>query len=242
MDLIQKDKKNMYSSLHNKYALVLKKHVFRILEYEVYHWNDPFTHQNERQRNPTIKNERSLCSFYIHRSKKGRDDAYKGGTYKGIDIVIGGGILIRSILCATNNPSNIIEGPSCTVDTLCSLSGYTLKEVEDNLRLIKCKWDTQSEYDHPQYPIYLGSRVGLTLKKVQEDNIEYYAKHLILPLRSSIFVPKKSKETFFITEIDRKDIPVHTDRYYIEYEQGKYRDKISPTMTSLQIAGYLSSH
>lgn len=269
--LLTKDNQSVYSQLHNNYALRFGKHIARIMEYEIYPWDDPFTHRNERQRlyddqtkrnlaNPNIG---SLCAFYVHRSKQGRNDPYKQGSYKGIDIVIHGGILIRSILvvssygddikhlCKSNSKygGTLIEGPCCVVDHMCALTGWSLQELEDKLQLIKCNWNIKAEYNDTSYPIYLGSRVGLTMKRApigtpckdaQGHDITSWAKHIILPYRSCTFIPSKEKETLFVTSINRKDVPSRTARYQEEYKQGSLMQSLNTTMTQLQVAGYLS--
>lgn len=70
----------------------------RITEIEFYFHNnshlDPFVHINEQQK----RNE----TWYFHRAGKSINNKYKGGTYKGLDIIFGndhtyGGMLIRSM-------------------------------------------------------------------------------------------------------------------------------------------------
>ena len=267
--LLIKDDHDMYSQLHNSYALRFGKYIARILEYEVYPWDDPYTHRNERQilytmntstneRVYTPPNPGSICTFYVHRTKHGRNDPYKRGTYKGIDIVIHGGILIRSILVATPYEDNvkhlsrpdpkyggtIIEGPCLVVDHICTLTGWSLSELENNLQLIKCKWRITAQYSSTpdMFPIYLGTRVGITMKRAPISDIIHWAKHITLPYRSCAFLPSKGKDTFFVIDNNRKDIPSHTSRYQEEYMQGCYMTSLSSNMTQLQVAGYLSTH
>lgn len=290
--LLVKDKNGMYSQLHNNYALKFGNHIARLLEVELYDWNDPYTHRNERQRlyenvqdvdgNITKKrlvdpNPGSICSFYVHRMKKGKDDAYKQGHYKGIDIVIHGGILIRSILVVTPYDQDVkhlckydtkydgtlIEGPCCTVDHMCDLTGWSLSDLESKLQLIKCNWNTKAEYSNPStslssamFPIYLGSRVGLTMKRAPTGqtidgnpckdplghDITSWAKYLILPLRSCAFIPTKDKESLFVVSNTRSDIPSRTTRYQEQYNQGKLMNCLTTTMNQLQVAGFLSAH
>ncbi len=224
---------NLYECLHNNYALKFGVYIARIMEYEVYSWDDPFTHRNERQK--------MNGSFYVHRSKKGKDDPYRQGTFKGIDIVQDGGILVRSILVsipskggAQGQPASIFyEGPSVVVDAICSLASWTLGELESSIQLIPCIWKTRLD------PI-IGSRVGLTLRRAPEDRIDEWAKALIAPMRSCIFIPSKGKETLFVVDVDRKDVPRHTPRYWAEYDEGSKAPEIVRDMTALQIAGFFS--
>lgn len=254
--LLVRDSQGIYSQLHNNYALRFGKHIARIMEYEVYPWKDPYTHRNERQILTTSSNPGSICSFYVHRTKHGRNDPYKQGTYKGIDIVIHGGILIRSILVVTpygddvKHLSNLdpkyrgtlVEGPCLVVDHMCALTGWSLSELESKLQLIKCSWNIPAQYSDDEYPIYLGARIGLTMKRAPLDDITLWAKHIVLPYRSCTFIPSKGKDTFFVVSNDRKDIPSRTSRYQEEYRQGSLMSQLTPNMTQLQVAGYLSSH
>lgn len=243
---MKRDSTGMYPDLHMKYALCIRGCFVRIMEYEVYQWDDPFTHKNERQRYTTT-NPGSLCTFYVHRTGKNANDTYKGGSFKGIDIVHDGGILIRSILIVSQDVSDkkysqeyrgiFVEGPSCVVDTLCRIGKCTLQELESELQLIQCQWDPSVEIQ-----IYLGARGGLTLKRAQSDIIDQWARAYIAPLRSAIFIPKKYKDTFFVPDVDRSDIKTRSSRYKEDYLRGSIARSLSPTMTQMEVVGYYSSH
>lgn len=212
------------SDIHNKYALKVNDHIIRIAELEYYPWDDPFTHKNEMQKRDK--------GFYVHRSGKTKDSKYKGGSFKGLDIVCNGGFLIRAI----EYEDKIIEGPCNTVNKLCELGEWELEELETNLELIPYTWPVRN-------PIY-GARGGLTLKKAKSDTIFEMARHLIMPRRSAIYVPTKYKENFFVSNIDRTDIKHRSKkRFKQEYEEGKVLAKegtLSSDMTIFQILGYLS--
>lgn len=225
MDIITKlltlPVERMMYILHNHCALSIDDHIVRIMELEYYHWDDPYTHCNEKQR--------EVGTIYIHRTGKTSSCKYKGGSYKGMDITCNGGILIRSILIPGS--TGVVEGPCRSVDALSNITGKGLDELENQVRLIMCNWDQK-------YTPYVGARVGLTLKRAGEDILRWMP-HMVAPLRSAIYIPKK-RETFFCTNIDRDDMK-RLLRYQIEYEQGKYMRPTS-SMTPLQVSGYLSIH
>jgi hypothetical protein len=211
------------SYLHNNYALVLGVHVIRILELETYHTSDPYTHGNERQY-LIQPNEGSITSFYIHRNGKLSTAGFKGGSYKGLDIASNGGILVRSIM--VNN--NIIEGPSLVVDKLLSLySGLTLNELETSVKLVEYDWPVKAT------TFYTGARAGLSFRNVET------ALYYISVQRSSIVVPKKYKETFFVFNADRTDIPYKTNRYLDDYNTGSKMEDLKPGMNQMQVYGFL---
>lgn len=259
--LCQRDTNERLYQLHNHYALKIGPYMMRLYELEEYAWDDPFTHRNEKQKD-LVSNNGSICGFYIHRTGSLKSSAYKGHTYKGIDIVLGIGssntyisILIRAIHVAkigieqgskthlVFDPA-VIEGPCKIVDHICSISGLNLSQLETQLQLVPCDWSRKCN------PIY-GSRVGLTLKragKIPKSNtgikevlpIERWAQYLIMPLRSATYYPSKDKDSFFVCDINRKDIPSHSmERIKLEYENGKSMS-LSNDMTPLQVAGYFS--
>lgn len=219
--------------LHNKCALVLGDYIMRILEFETYHTSDPYTHCNERQYGRSDEgdiliqpNENSLTSFYLHRTGKMSNSSYKGGTYKGLDIASNGGILIRSLLIG----SNIIEGPSLIVDNLLVLyPTITMEQLEYSLRLVEYEWEDQTD------KFYIGARVGLSFKDI---NLAYYYVSL---QRSSIIVPNKHKETFYVYNLDRTDIPYRTNKHKKDYEYGKELGQLTPGLSQMQVYGFLSN-
>lgn len=118
-------KDNLYdvaNTLLNKSHLKCKNKIYRICEVEFYlldkTHNDEYTHAN--------KNQMRYGRWYFHRYPNG---AYKGGTYKGMDLTLGSpksnkycGVLIRSLYDLTNK--TMIEGPCKVVNELLSLHGF----------------------------------------------------------------------------------------------------------------------
>eukprot|EP00002_Diphylleia_rotans_P037485 TRINITY_DN837_c0_g1_i3.p1 TRINITY_DN837_c0_g1~~TRINITY_DN837_c0_g1_i3.p1 ORF type:complete len:329 (+),score=65.61 TRINITY_DN837_c0_g1_i3:43-1029(+) len=116
-------------------VIVANRTALRLVELEIYHYNnadhsDPFAHCDELQSR--------WGRFYFHKM----GGAYKGGTYKGLDITFGGldrhregsdtsdgglveygGILVRAIQVASSG--EVVEGPSLTVDKILSLTKKT---------------------------------------------------------------------------------------------------------------------
>ena len=162
---------------------------------------DPFVHKDPHQLS-------SGC-WYFHRQN---EKAYKGGTFKGLDITFGykddencyGGFLIRSLYCLTTQ--QLIQGPSNCVDDLCRNKGIV--RLVYHLR-------KQTE-EKPPIPVNLGShlqlvpvenkrtqkmhaspRVGLTLKRgTYQDKAQY----LMRPYRFTVDSDKikKNKSMIFI--------------------------------------------
>lgn len=143
-----------------------------------------------------------------------------------MDITLNGGILIRGI---RDNDSNVeIEGPCNIVDYVCGKMEWSLEELEGKTKIMRCRWNDRD--------IIYGARVGLTLKRA--DDLELWAKSMILPYRSSIIIPSKQKQTFFATDIERNDITTPAiKRWREEYESGKSM-VLAQSMTLLQIAGH----
>lgn len=227
MDIIKKiltlDTKKMLSILHNRCALKIDNHIIHMMELEYYPWDDLYTHKNEKQR--------EIGTIYMHRTGTSLSNGYKNGTWKGMDITCNGGILIRSIIIYTNGiPGSLIEGPCKSVDSIMESTGLDQSQLEKRIELVQCTWEKRS------IPYY-GARVGLNLPIA--DDLSEWMRQLILPMRSSLFIPTKKRETFFAVDIHRKDMKLLT-RYSVEYEQGKYKTP-SRELTILQVAGYLST-
>lgn len=223
--------------LHNKYALRFRNYIARILEMEYYSLDDPFTHCNERQYIPGV--------FYVHRTGKEESSSYKGGTFKGMDVVLDGcALLIRSVSIALLSKDDtgkiimtpedsIIEGPCNVVDAICARTQWDLKTLESSIKMIPLSWEEK--------PAMLSARVGLTLKRAPDDQLEQWASSLIAPLRSCLFIPTKGREMFFVVDLERTDVITRSrDKYRLEYQQGK-GETLSRNMTPLQIAGCLSN-
>ncbi|MES1912166.1 MAG: hypothetical protein MHM6MM_004484 [Cercozoa sp. M6MM] len=166
-----------------------KRSVYALGEVEFYlqhadHFMDPFAHASSLQRTTS-------GNWYFHRAgtaKNGKEGAYKGGSYKGLDLTFGdpgrglvGGMLIRTIVDTESN--TVIEGPCRTVDTLLKASGAS-SIVDfvgmDSFRLDALSSLSESEYEAPllslcrpeeqkhttnDKTLLASPRVGLTLKK-----------------------------------------------------------------------------
>lgn len=219
--LLGKDGNEILNAIHNEWALKAGDHTFRVMECEWYAMDDVFTHKHPRQK--------TVGQIYVHRSGIKADSKYKGGSFQGMDITLNGGILIRAI----RDGNKIIEGPCNVVRHLCSKMNWDQSQLEEELEIIPHIWTNITPY--------IGARVGLTLKRAPVDELEVWAKYLIQPLRSSIFVPSKHKETFFATDVNRDDIPSRVQsKYKDQFNKGKDMELCS-TMTQLEIAGYFLS-
>ena len=207
------DPKKILYQVHHALALKIGENIIRIAEAEYYPWSDSFCHKNEKQK--------ETCTFYVHRFGHSSTNAYKAGTYKGLDITCQGGILIRSIIVE----DKLIEGPCLCVDYILKITNWTLKDLEEKIELVEASFDDN-------YVLY-GARKGITLKKVKDHNA------YILRYRSSIVLLKKGIETFFVTNINREDIP-RKQKYIDEFNQGKTKE-INENSTQLEVAGRLST-
>ncbi len=156
---------------------------YRIVEVEFYYnhpknHSDHFTHGDEMQKN--------FGTWYFHR----QGNSYRGGTYKGLDIVFGtpeyyGGILIRSI--QSIDDGRLISGPSCCVDTILQQSEYQcVADLAASFNL----WVDNKEgplyldtyQEEPPDRIYQSIRVGLSLKKHPNPDLTTI-KFLMAPYR-----------------------------------------------------------
>lgn len=144
---------------------------YEIAETEYYYWSpkhlDPFVHCSPEQQIPG--------QIYFHKAGNKPNAKYKGGTFKGMDLTFGldksdyGGMLIRSIYSPNKG---LIEGPSKVVDTL--LRDNNVNRIEDLYTVsIEFEQDRQNN-------VYIGPRIGLTLKKDDQrelrenfDNVQY---------------------------------------------------------------------
>ena len=138
----------------------------RIVEVELYHHAadhpDPFVHNAEVQH--------TSDRWYFHRT----GGVYRGGSFKGLDLSIGGdgshgGILIRGI----ETPDGThIDGPSRTVDHILKETKFASVAVLDAAINGRSVWDATQPIpltDGPPDPrdIFRCARVGLTLKKTK---------------------------------------------------------------------------
>lgn len=153
--------------LLNGTDLVVNGTPYRFAELEAYYHGpghaDPFAHRDPVQ----LENGR----WYFHRTH----GAYRGGSFKGLDVTFGDGtahfgILIRSVV----DPHGIvIDGPSLTVDHL--LTQTTARHVAalDGMIAGRHVWDRSSpltirEAAAPRTAnVYLSARVGLSLMKAK---------------------------------------------------------------------------
>jgi hypothetical protein len=141
---------------------------YRICEVEFYYnaadHQDLYSHSHSDQ---TLKGY-----FHFHKFSNG---TYKGGTWKGLDIVMGSekplayfGILIRSLEAI--DTGEFIEGPCKCVNRMLEHHGATtVKEFMDAVGkyILPLTHDTlciEAVGDLPQLPIYSGKRIGLSDK------------------------------------------------------------------------------
>jgi hypothetical protein len=150
--------------LLNRTIWVIGGLAHRIAEVEFYFrgadHDDPFTHGHAMQVHAGL--------WYFHRTA----GAYRGGSFKGVDITFGdgnarGGILIRG---AVAEDGQRIDGPSLLVDHLLRLCHQTTVPLLDQAIADRRVWDRSS----PMYlvpaqnlgsEVYSSARVGLSLRR-----------------------------------------------------------------------------
>ena len=145
--------------------LIVGRSSARPIEIEVYHTSsthpDPFTHCSKLQK--------EFGKWYFHKI----GNSYRGGSFKGLDITIGGNgtfgaILLRSI---KTDDGRVINGPSLIVDYLIESAGYESISELDRAIAGRSVNDPSSPLHLTQSrtrnaKIYSSPRVGLTLKKI----------------------------------------------------------------------------
>jgi len=151
--------------LLNRVDLVVNSSPYRFAELEAYYHGpghlDLFAHCDPLQ----LEHGR----WYFHRSQ----GAYRGGSFKGLDLTFGDGtahfgILIRTIIAADGM---VLDGPCVTVDHLLEQTRTGNVATLDLAIAGRKLWDTTSplflrESDKLRTaPVYRCSRVGLSLKK-----------------------------------------------------------------------------
>lgn len=170
--------------LLNSFRVVINGRAHRFEEIEFYCYygihQDPFSHCNPLQQ--------SCGKWYFHKNGQ----SYRGGSYKGVDLTFGeenkgfGGILIRAVEDLT--AQKLVEGPSLTVDHILSLC-----DVPTIAEFVKMNGidATNNGKFHIRYDdtiakrkVFKTPRVGLTLKKADEEHAKYVMKsyrYLTLP-------------------------------------------------------------
>jgi len=193
--------------LLNEFVLMVNQKAFRIIEIEFYFWHpmvhsDLFTHRDLQQQN--------MAEWYFHKT----GNSFRGGTFKGLDITFGktdeyyGGILIRSIesldievgkinihtmenrLTAPDIQSEVIEGPSVTVDHLLLTCGVsTISEListkmfgslaQCSMLMIRHYTELPSSILISSRMVFSSPRVGLSLRRNdhQRKRLDFLCKH-----------------------------------------------------------------
>lgn len=148
--------------LLGRVELVAGSDTYRFLEIELYYSGgvhpDPFAHCDEIQK--------ECSTWYFHRD----EGAYRGGSFKGLDITFGegayGGVLIRTM----RGPSGVTNGCSLCVDRLLRSTGKAEVAELDGEINHRPVWDVASPLhlrliDDPPADTWKTARVGLTLKR-----------------------------------------------------------------------------
>jgi 3-methyladenine DNA glycosylase Mpg len=199
---------------------------FRICEIEFYVYSkshkDIFTHRHSKQQQ-TLK-------WYFHQMSE-KENSYKSGTYKGIDIAFGSntihaGILIRSLYDI--NTDKMIDGPCKVVDEILKSNNISSMKVIDLISGMKNNLDIfnnnclslsiNSKKIYSMSEIFKTPRIGLTLKK--KDNMSLREKYIAKPYRCCILpskIKKCTKMTLQCAIIDG----INTDSIIKEFDISK---------------------
>ena len=153
----------------------------RLVELEAYLYSeahpDPFTHRHELQQ--------TNGRWYFHRmgNSGAASQAYKNGSFRGLDLSFGGenawgGILIRSI----ETPDGIIDGPCLCVNHVLAVSKLDQVKQLDELVFPMVAWNAKNPLclqpaSGCGKEIYRTGRVGLTLKKSSTQTV--HAQYLL---------------------------------------------------------------
>ena len=205
---------------------------YRFAELEMYYSGgphaDPFSHREPVQ----LEDGR----WYFHRTR----GAYRGGSFKGLDLALGDGtayfgILIRTVVAADGT---VLDGPSITVDHLLAQTKAAGVAALDGVINGRSIWDPTSplhivEADPPRAAlVFASSRVGLSLKKAKgkADAPKFVGRpyrfltepkaiskgrpHLVLALHRAGLTPEAIRD---LTGVPKKAIA----RYITDFARGE---------------------
>ncbi|KNC98745.1 uncharacterized protein SPPG_05725 [Spizellomyces punctatus DAOM BR117] len=155
---------------------------FQILEIEFYlndtHHTDPFTHAHPTQTVPS--------TWYFHQ----QGGSYRGGSWKGLDLVFGdgfhGGILIRAIKNMETN--QVVNGPCKCVEAImvaCIGKIASVSELVgglDGLHAERCALKCLVRDVHPLEFVIETPRIGLSLKPTHK-NLDKRFRYISKPYR-----------------------------------------------------------
>jgi hypothetical protein len=153
----------------------------RLVEIEFYlraaEHPDPFTHGQALQ---------LLCArWYFHRT----GEAYRNGSFKGLDLTFGDGTLYCGVLFRGLEMADgsFIDGPSLLVDHLLKLTRAATVGVLDSMIGDRLAWDVNNpvfleDLETPRtQPLFRSGRVGLTLKNAR--NKPEATRYILRPYR-----------------------------------------------------------
>jgi hypothetical protein len=208
---------------------------YRLAEVEMYYsgpgHHDPFSHREPVQ----LEHGR----WYFHKTR----GEYRGGSFKGLDLVLGDGsaffgVLIRTVV---QPEGAVLAGPSLTVDHVLAQTKAASVAVLDSIIAGRSIWDTSSplaivDAEEPRdAPIYATSRVGLSLKRArgrpemprflgrwyrfltEPAEISKGKVHLVAALHRAGLSPEAIRE---VTGMPRKTI----DRYLADFALGAHAE------------------
>ncbi len=241
------------SQLLNEITFSIAGKNHRLSEIEFYYKNDlhrdPFTHCDRLQ----LTTEK----WYFHRFGK----AYRGGSFKGLDITFGdnnsfGGILIRSI---ETPEGEIIDGPCLCVNYILEKTGFASVAELDLFLDRRNIWENNcpiflKRQELKNLPILNCARVGLSLKKAKNENniADNMTQYLTLPYRylnrprkirkGKIYLVlalylqgKTSVEINEMTGTPKKSIENYVQEFEKGYQEGEFSDYFGISLKNIHI-------
>ena len=162
----------------------------RLIEVEAYYHHpvdhpDPFAHRDPIQVHPGL--------WYFHKTR----GVYRSGSFKGVDLTFGDGTAHAGMLFRGLEKADgaIVDGPSLLVDHLLAMTGKRDVLTLDLAIAGRDAGDPHSplhleEVDEPPRPIFLSTRVGLSLRRTKptEENVRYLLRpyrYLTEPARTA---------------------------------------------------------
>lgn len=229
----------MAEQLLNGSRLLVGRQPYRLVEIEFYYWSkthpDPFTHRNPIQFH--------IGHWYFHRTH----GAYRGGSFKGLDLTFGrrdasGGILIRGL---ETPDGQRIDGPSLCVDHLLDATGAATVAELDRAIQKRLAWEKGNPLilemadSLENRPLFRSPRIGLMLKKVaarteasrfvmrpyryltEPRRIKKGKLHLVLALHA---------QGMDVEQIQRLTNSSHraVERYIADFERGRKEADFAP--------------
>mmetsp|Transcript_39084 Transcript_39084/g.154866 ORF Transcript_39084/g.154866 Transcript_39084/m.154866 type:complete len:230 (-) Transcript_39084:1834-2523(-) len=181
---------------------------------------------------------------YFHRAGDKETSGYRGGSFKGLDLCIGGdkcfgGVLIRAI----QTPLERINGPSLVVDKILADCGEaSVKDLVDRLPSLSCEDETSClrvvrTKETSNLTVTCTARVGLSLRKFSDSSsrpLDFIARRY----RFLTEVAKSKHKHLVAVELKKDGLSVEqisnrigtsrrsVSRWLAQFDRGKSRSRV----------------